>query len=88
MAIPAPWMMALNANTPTTTPQPCTLLCTPPATMTTKLTSVHSSTTTPKLIRNPTVRHMLQKEASLSQSVVRGKGTQCPVFAEQREWRP
>jgi hypothetical protein len=56
--------------------------------MTTKLTSVHSSTTTPKLIRKPTVRHMLQNEASLSQSVVRGKGTQWPVLAEQRECRP
>ena len=56
--------------------------------MTTKETRVHSSMTTPKVMRKPTVRHMLQKDESLTQSVVRGKGTHSPVTAEQRLWRP
>ena len=56
--------------------------------MTTKDTSVQSSMTTAKEIKKPTVRHILQKEGSFSQSDVLGKGTQVPSTAEQREWRP
>jgi hypothetical protein len=47
-----------------------------------------SSTTTPNDVRKPTVRHMLQNDGSFVQSLVRGKGTQVPVTAEQRLWRP
>jgi hypothetical protein len=54
--------------------------------MTTKDTKAQSSTTTPKLVRKPTVRHILQKPGSFVQSLMRGKGTQVP--AEQRECRP
>ena len=88
MAIPAHCTTALNASTPAATCQPAALLCTPPAMITTKETSVHSSTTTPNEMRKPTVRHILQKDGSLVQSLVRGKGTQVPVTAEQRLWRP
>jgi hypothetical protein len=56
--------------------------------MTTKDTKAQSSTTTPKLVRKPTVRHILQKLGSFVQSLMRGKGTQVPVTAEQRECRP
>lgn len=52
--------------------------------MTTNETSVHSSVTTAKEIKKPTVRHMLQKDGSLLQSLSLGKGTQVPVTAEQR----
>lgn len=56
--------------------------------ITMKETSVHSSTTTEKEIRKPTVRHMLQKDGSFAQSLARGKGSQVSVMAEQRLWRP
>lgn len=49
-----------------------------------KDTSVHSSTTTPKDIKKPTVRHILQKDESLSQSDLRGKGTHVPSTVLQR----
>lgn len=86
--MPAHCTTALNSSTPDATCQPATRLCTPPPIMTTKDTSVHSSTTTANEMRKPTVRHMLQKEGSLVQSLVLGKGTQVPVTAEQRLWRP
>lgn len=56
--------------------------------MTIKDTMAQSSTTTPKEVRKPTVRHMLQKDGSFVQSLILGKGTQVPVTAEQRLWRP
>jgi hypothetical protein len=52
--------------------------------MTMNETSVHSSTMTDSEIRKPTVRHMLQKDGSLAQSLVLGKGVQLPVTVEQR----
>jgi hypothetical protein len=92
IAMPAHCTMAANTSTPDATCQPAARLCTPPPTMTTKETSVHSSVTTAKEMRKPTVRHMLQKEASLSQSLSRGKGSQTvwplPSFSEQRLCRP
>jgi hypothetical protein len=51
-------------------------------------TSVHSSITTAKEMRKPTVRHELQKAGSFVQSLERGKGSHSPVSAEQRLWRP
>jgi hypothetical protein len=86
--MPAHWTTALKSNTPDATCQPAVRLWTPPPTMTTKETRVHSSMTTAKEMRKPTVRHMLQKDGSFSQSLVRGKGTQVPEIAEQRLWRP
>jgi hypothetical protein len=56
--------------------------------MTTKETRVQSSMTTAKEIKKPTVRHMLQKDGSLVQSLVLGNGTQVPSTTEQRLWRP
>lgn len=84
IAMPAHWTKALNSNTEDTMPHPCTLRCTPPAKMTMNETSVHNSTTTPNEVRKPTVRHMLQKDASFVQSLSRGKGMHVPVSAEQR----
>ena len=52
--------------------------------MMTRDTIVHSSMTTPNETRKPTVLHMLQNEGSLAQSLMRGKGRQVPVTAEQR----
>jgi hypothetical protein len=86
--MPAHWVKALKMSKATATIQPCERRWTPPAMMTTNETRVHSSMTTAKVMRKPTVRHMLQKDESLTQSVVRGKGTHSPVTAEQRLWRP
>jgi len=88
MAMPAHWTMALKERTPTATCQPAARRWTPPEMMTMKETMAHSSTTTPKEVRKPTVRHMLQKDGSFAQSLILGKGTQVPVTAEQRLWRP
>ena len=88
MAMPAHWTMALKESTPTATCQPAALRCTPPEMMTMKDTMAHSSTTTPKDVRKPTVLHILQKDGSFVQSLILGKGTQVPVTAEQRLCRP
>ena len=88
MAMAAHCTIALKDRTPTATCQPAALRCTPPEMMTMKETMAHSSTTTPNEVKKPTVLHMLQKEGSLVQSVDLGKGTQVPVTAEQRLWRP
>jgi hypothetical protein len=88
IAIPAHCTTALKSSTPDTTCHPAALLCTPPPTMTAKETSVQSSATTAKEIKKPTVRHMLQKAGCLPHSDVLGKGSQAPVSAEQRVWRP
>jgi hypothetical protein len=86
--MPAHCTKALKDSTPTATIHPCARLCTPPLMITTKDTRAQSSTTTPKLVRKPTVRHILQKLGSFVQSLMRGKGTHVPVTAEQRECRP
>jgi hypothetical protein len=88
MAMPAHCTTALVSSTPVATCHPAARRCTPPPTITTKDTSVHSSMTTAKEMRKPTVRHMLQKDGSFVQSDVRGKGTHLPVTAEQRLWSP
>jgi hypothetical protein len=88
IAIPAHCTTAPNNSTPAATCHPATLRCTPPAIMTMNETSVHSSTTTEKEIRKPTVRHMLQKDGSFAQSLACGKGSQVFVMAEQRLWSP
>lgn len=88
MAMAAHWTMALKESTPTATCHPAALRCTPPEMMTMKETSAQSSTTTPKDVKKPTVRHMLQKDGSFAQSLDLGNGTQVPVTAEQRVCRP
>lgn len=82
--MPAHCTVALKAKTPTATCHPAALRWTPPAMIIMRDTIVHNSTTTPNEIRNPTVLHILQNEGSFVQSLIRGKGTQEPVTAEQR----
>lgn len=88
IAMPAHCTTALKTRTPDATCQPAARLCTPPPTMTMKETRVQSSMTTAKEIKKPTVRHILQKDGSLTQSDSLGNGTQVLSSAEQRLWRP
>jgi hypothetical protein len=88
IAIPPHCTAAPNRSTPDATCQPAARRCTPPPIITAKETSEHSSATTAKEMRNPIVRHMLQKAGSFSHSLVFGNGSHSPVIAEQRLCRP
>lgn len=92
---------AINAST-VNAPQPLSRLCFPPASSMIKAAIVMPSMTTAKLMRNPTLRHMLQKyRSSPRHSLYRGNSThsnlECPATCpipggtfvfEHRRWRP
>ena len=89
MAMATHWATPESSSRPHTTFQPVARRWTPPRMMTTKETSVHSSSTTAKDMKKPTVRHMLQKaHLSPTQSCARGTRTHVPVTVEQRRERP
>lgn len=92
-AIPTNCAAATAANNPPSTFHPPSLFTRPPARITKNPTSEASSATTAKLIRNPVVRHMEQKERPAppslpSQREGSGKGAQEPVDDAHRRCRP
>lgn len=75
MAMPMHCTKAENSSKPLTICHPAALRCTPPAMITTKETSVHSSMTTSNEMKKPTVLHILQKVSSVRHCSLLGKAT-------------